>query len=177
MPPNDPFRALFDAHADFVWRVLARHRVPERELEDACQEVFMVVHRRLGEFEQRSSLRTWLYGIAVRVALGQRRRARHVHEQLEAVPPEEAAGPEQERRVADWEDLALVERALHALTPERREVFVLYEVEGMTMAEVGEALAIPETTALYRLYGARDDVKAWLAREGLRSEQRKAKAV
>jgi hypothetical protein len=49
------FRALFRAHAAFVWRVLRRHGVREADLEDVCQEVFMVVHRRLGEFEGRST--------------------------------------------------------------------------------------------------------------------------
>ena len=51
-----------------MWRALQRHGVPERELADACQEVFLVVHRREAIFEGRSSVRSWLYGIALRVA-------------------------------------------------------------------------------------------------------------
>ena len=66
MPRLSPseFRIPFDAHVAFVWRVLRRHGVPERELEDGCQEVFVVVHRKVAEFEGRSSVRTWIYGIA-----------------------------------------------------------------------------------------------------------------
>jgi RNA polymerase sigma-70 factor (ECF subfamily) len=71
---HEQFRGLFDLHAAFVWRVLARHGVPRRELEDGCQEVFLVLYRRAAELDGRSSLRTWLYGVAVRVALGMRRR-------------------------------------------------------------------------------------------------------
>src|SRR5690242_9086511 len=69
------FRELFRQHAPFVWRVLRRYRVAGAELEDVCQEVFTVVYRRLAEFEGRAQFRTWLYEIARRSALAQRRRA------------------------------------------------------------------------------------------------------
>ncbi|HEX4351880.1 MAG TPA: sigma factor, partial [Polyangiales bacterium] len=74
---SNEFRPLFDRHVAFVWRVLRRHGVPPNELEDGCQEVFLVLFKRYAEFEHRSSLRTFLYGIAVRVASALRRRAHH----------------------------------------------------------------------------------------------------
>lgn len=158
------FRALFDAEVAFVWRVLRRHGVPERELEDACQEVFLVVHRRLGEFEGRSSLRTWIYGIAARVAAATRRKARLTREALSERPPEASFDPDTLERLDQKTQLAWVEQALATLPAERREVFALYELEHMTMAEVAAALEIPENTALYRLYGAREDIRKFIER-------------
>lgn len=158
---------LFDAHADFVWRVLRRHGVPARELGDGCQEVFLVVHRRYGEFEGRSAVRTWLYAIAIRVAAGMRRKSHLMREQLEAAPGMSVLQPpEQLEQVARARELAALERALAQLAPEKREVFVLYEIEGMTMAEVARSLSVPENTALYRLYAARAELRAALERRG-----------
>jgi RNA polymerase sigma-70 factor (ECF subfamily) len=154
--------------------VLARHGVRERELEDACQEVFLVVHARLAEFEGRSSLRTWLYGIAVRVALNFRRKLGRRQEELEAVPPEGLAEPEQHELTVRRETLTLIERALAELDPDKREVFALYELEGMTMAEVASTLALPENTALYRLYAARDELRARLRQHELRTQPQPA---
>src|SRR4051812_1143348 len=72
---------VFREHAPFVWRALRRLGVREADVEDACQEVFVVVHRRLADFEGRSSVRTWVYGICVRVASDWRKRA-HVRREI-----------------------------------------------------------------------------------------------
>lgn len=162
-PPAD-FRALFDQHVDFVWRVLRRHGVPERELEDTCQEVFLVVHRKLGEFEGRSSLRTWIYAIAARVAQVSRRKAHVRRELLEAPASEPSAEATQEDATYQKRALSFVESALAELSADKREVFVLYELEGMSVAEVASALGVPENTALYRLHKARDEVAQRLKR-------------
>jgi RNA polymerase sigma-70 factor (ECF subfamily) len=138
--------------------------VPERELPDVCQEVFLVVHRKLGEFEQRASVRTWLYAIAQRTALATRRRARFTRERLEE-PPEQSAAESQLEQVERAQQLQRIDRALKALREEQREVFVLYELEGMTMAEVADAVGAPENTALYRLYAARDAIRAAVTRD------------
>jgi RNA polymerase sigma-70 factor (ECF subfamily) len=157
------FDSLFETHASFVWRVLRRYGVPERELPDACQEVFLVVHRKLAEFEARSSVRTWLYSIAQRTALSTRRRARFTRERLEE-PPELGSEAVQHEVLERARRLELIEQALQALSEEQREVFALYELEGMTMAEVARALALPENTALYRLYAARDAIREFVSR-------------
>lgn len=160
------FDTLFATHASFVWRVLRRHGVPERELPDACQEVFLVVHRRLGEFESRSSVRTWLYAIAQRTASATRRKARFTRERLED-PPEPSLDASQLETASLAQRLRLIDEALHTLSDEQREVFALYELENMTMAEVADALGVPENTALYRLYAARDAIRAFVTqREG-----------
>ena len=61
------FLDLYEAHLSFVWNGVRRLGVPESAIEDVVQEVFLVVHRKLGEFEGRSSMRTWLFGIALLV--------------------------------------------------------------------------------------------------------------
>jgi RNA polymerase sigma factor (sigma-70 family) len=69
------FDHLYEEHLSFVWRVLAATGAPESRLEDAAQDVFVIVHRKLAEFGGRSKLTTWLYGIARHVALEERRKA------------------------------------------------------------------------------------------------------
>jgi RNA polymerase sigma-70 factor (ECF subfamily) len=172
-PPSQmrlvPFKQLFDEHSAFVWRILRRHGVPLRELEDACQEVFLVVFRRLPEFEGRSSLRTWIYGIAVRVALGLRRRAFMRRELLSENSPDSYAPTDVFDAYAQHEVQRLLHAALLELPRAKREVFVLYELEGMTIAESADALGVPENTALYRLYGARKALAASLRKRELRA--------
>lgn len=166
------FRALFDEQSAFVWRVLARHGVHERDREDACQEVFLVVHARAAQFEGRSALRTWLYGIAVRTALNFRRKSARRREELEACPPERESPADQHEHAARRQNLELLERALNQLDPGRREVFALYELEGMTMADAASSLGIPQNTALYRLYAAREEIQAFLRQHELRARPR-----
>lgn len=143
---------------DFVWRALQRHGVPERELADACQEVFLVVHRREALFEGRSSIRTWLYGIALRIALAQRRKAHTRYEQLGSELPESSSGPLQERALESKQRMSWLQAVLSELDPEKREAFVLYELEGLGVAELAHATGVAEGTALYRLHQAREEV-------------------
>jgi RNA polymerase sigma-70 factor (ECF subfamily) len=167
---HDQFRALFDLHAAFVWRVLARHGVPRRELEDGCQEVFLVLYRRASELDDRSNLRTWLYGVAVRVALGVRRRAYHRREQLTEAAVEVGSALQPFEALHSRELYRQLMAVLATLPRVRREVFVLYELEDMTIAQTADALGIPENTALYRLHGARDAIALFVRKQQLSSE-------
>lgn len=173
---SQAFRALFAEHAPFVWRVLKRHGVRERDLEDACQEVFVVVHRRLHEFDGRAAMRTWIYGIAVRVALAARRRAHVRREAPEETAPEQVEAEGSFEHTARRELFALAQAALLQMSDEKREVFALYELEGLTMAEVASSLQIPESTALSRLYVAREEIKP-LVRATQATTQRNAIAM
>lgn len=172
--PTDPnqFRPLFEEHAGFVFRVLKRHGVPERDLDDACQEVFVVVLRQLAGFEGRSSLRTWIYAIAARVALASRRRAHIRHELLDGEPHEQASAAVALDEAAQRQLLALAAEALTTMAEGKREVFVLYELEGLTMAEVAASLQIPEPTVLSRLYAARDEIQRFVHARAGASERR-----
>lgn len=158
------FAAIFREHAPYVWRVMRRLGVREADAEDLCQEVFVVVHRRLGDFEERSSMRTWIYGIAIRVASDHRRRA-HVRRErpAEEVPEERRSAP-QIAELERGQARALLDAALRELDDEKRAVFVLYEIEGLGMKEVAEAVGCPLQTAYSRLHAARKRVTETIER-------------
>ena len=170
------FEPLFAQHAGFVWRVLGRYGVPERDLEDVCQEVFVVVFKSLPQFEGRSSVKTWLYGICRRVAANYRKRAVHRREQpVERVM--ETAGERTSEgdafdALAGKQSLALLHGLLVALPAEQRDVFELYEIEELTMREVAEILDCSQNTAFSRLYAARRELEHGIKR--LRAKRRVA---
>jgi RNA polymerase sigma-70 factor, ECF subfamily len=148
-------RQIFDENAPYVWRTLRHLGIGESDIEDVCQEVFVTVHRKLEGFEGRSTLRTWLYGICLRVASDHRRRAYVRRELATAEPVMDPAAPTQ------LEDLARSEarRTLHALLDrlddDKRAVIVLYELEELTMKEVAEIVGCPLQTAYSRLHAGR----------------------
>ena len=157
---------IFREHGPFVWRALRRLGVAPSDVDDACQEVFVVVHRKLPEYRGDSQLRTWLYGIAVRVAAASRRRA-HVRHEIpsdEPISPEAASSSTPEGTAVEREAIALLDRALNELDDEKRAVFVLYEIEGLEMAEVAEAVDCPIQTAYSRLHAARTAVEKSMRR-------------
>lgn len=161
-PPD--LSEIFRANGPFVYRALRRLGVREADMDDACQEVFIVVHRRFGDFEGRSSLRTWLYGIAVRVASAFRRRAHNKRETMESSPDAEG-GDNAETDYQKRQLLQMLDEALSTLDDDKRAAFVLYEVEELTMAEVAEALGCPLQTAYSRLTVARERVQKVLLRK------------
>jgi RNA polymerase sigma-70 factor, ECF subfamily len=159
---------LFTEHVRFVWRILASHGVPSRELDDATQEVFLVAHRReLDWAPEQVPARAWLHAIAVRVAANHRRLAYHRHQPagdgLE--PPDRGQGMPDEV----LERMRLLERldqVLEGLDEKKRQVFVLYEIEELSMQEVADVVGCPIKTAYARLYAARDEVGAAFERSG-----------
>jgi RNA polymerase sigma-70 factor (ECF subfamily) len=162
-PAKADFSAIYDEHVDGVWRLLERFGVPESGLEDAVQEVFITAHRRLAEFRGDSTLKTWLGGIAVRVAKDVRRglARKGGHEPLNEGLPQ--GGPQLEDTVGQRQALSRVLRLLDALDDEQREVFVLAELEGMTAPEISEATGVNVNTVYTRLRAARqrfDDLVA-----------------
>ena len=164
-PPALPrFDEVFRAHAPLVWRALRRLGVREAEVEDLCQEVFVVVHRKLPEFEGRAKLSTWVYGICVRVASDHRKRAHVRHEsQHDAVPEGRQSAP-QLNELAQAQARVLLDAVLAELDDDKRAVFVLYEIEELPMAEVAVALNTPLQTAYSRLHAARKLVTESIAR-------------
>ncbi len=145
---------LFRTHAAFVWRALRYLGVREADLPDQCQEVFIVVHRKFGEFEGRSAIGTWLYGIALRVAADYRKRAHVRREEVGVEQVDDGVAPPQERFVARQ---ALL-RALDTLDEHKRAAFVLHAVEGLTLREVAELMGCPLQTAYARFSAARDSL-------------------
>jgi RNA polymerase sigma-70 factor (ECF subfamily) len=170
------FPALFREHAPFVWRVLRRHGVAESDLADLCQEVFIVVLRKLPEFRGESSVRTWIYTVAARVAAGHRRLARVRREQATDELPVQIEAGTPERTLTARLALAQLEEALGQLKEEQREAFVLFELEDMTVDEVAEALGCARGTAYSRIQAARDGVDAHVKRLAARSASNKPMA-
>lgn len=163
------------AHADFVWRTLQRFGVRDADLDDALQDVFIVVHRRLHEFEGRSRLTTWLYAICQRVALERRRQAQARREEVHAEVPEAhdpaaEGAPDPERAALRREARARLDAILDELEPERRAAFVMFELEGMSCEEIAELSGVPLGTVYSRLHHARKSfdraVARWQARDG-----------
>ena len=149
------FRKAFEDHARFVWRVLRGLGVGDADVPDASQQVFVVLHDRLRDLSPEASLRTFIYGICLRVASDFRRRAHRRRERLVAEPPERATAISPEDRTADREALVALDGALDRLPTVQREVFVLYEIEELPMEEIARALDCPLQTAYSRLRIAR----------------------
>lgn len=152
-------RAVYEAHYDFVWRSVQRLGVRPDSADDAVHDVFLVVARRLSEFEGRSKLETWLFAIAVRVVQRHRRdKARHLR-RVEAVgelgTPEPARDAVQATEAAD-----LLHRLLAEIDEDKRIVFILSELEGMTAKEISSAFRIKEPTVYSRLRAARLELEA-----------------
>ena len=161
------FRAIYKEHFRFVWRSLRGLGVPEAQVDDAVQEVFLVAYRRLQDFEGRSSVRTWLFGIVQRVASHVRRSAgrkgphTELNESLEDMSPSPAEHTER------FEAMRRLERLLERMDEEKRTVFVLTELEGMTAPEIADMLDVKLNTVYSRLRLARQQFE-----RAVRTEER-----
>jgi RNA polymerase sigma-70 factor, ECF subfamily len=158
MADSAGFESLYKEHFHFVWRSLRRLGVPESDVSDAAQDVFLVVHRRLDEFEGRSKMTTWLYGICMRVARDRKRLAHNRRRSDDETALEEAhddrvdiAGDAERRQAA-----RLLEELLDALPLEQRAVFTLFELDGLGGDAIAEMLDIPVGTVHSRLRLARE---------------------
>ena len=143
------FDEVYETHAAFVWRTVRRLGVREADVSDVCQEIFLVVHRKLSGFAARSSLRTWIYGIALRCASTHRRLAHVVRES-----PEEKVELDQQFQPDGRATRAQMDRLLDRLDQDKREVFVLYELEELPMSEIATIVGCPLQTAYSRLHAA-----------------------
>lgn len=163
--------AIYERYFDFVWRSLRRLGVPLSMLDDATQDVFVVVHRRLNEFQRKASLKTWLFSIALNIAHHYRRSlARQKREDLDE-DAVDLVGVGLEERAATVEAARLVYRMLDALDEDRRAVFVLHHLEQMPATEIAQALGIPPNTVYSRLRLARRDFEATLRRHMARGRR------
>jgi RNA polymerase sigma factor (sigma-70 family) len=147
------FPELYQDHFEYAWACLRRLGVPPAAQEDALQDLFLVVHRRLPEFAGRSSLKTWIFGVARRVAARHRRteaRRTRRHARLAAVSAadpvaaddDELARREARRRLAEF---------LDGLDDDRRAVFVLHLYEEMSAPEIAQTLGVNVNTVYSRI--------------------------
>jgi RNA polymerase sigma-70 factor, ECF subfamily len=179
LPPASPrlcpepvaFTDVFRGHFDFVWRAMRSFGVPELAIDDAVQDVFISVHRRLPDFEGRSSLSTWIYGIAYHTAQNYRRGARR----REALPLETdlvSSAPGPGEQLANAEAGRFVLACLDRMAPERRDVFVLCVLEELTAPDVAEILQVKLNTVYSRLRLARADFRSMLGQFARSAEER-----
>lgn len=156
------FERVYEEHYRFVWRALRAFGLPLAAVEDAVQDVFVVVHRRLPDFEGRSSIRTWLFRIARWVVTYEQRRARSkpAHEPIDDDVGDAAPGPFE--MAARSEGLRALERILLHMDEEKRLVFVLMDVEEMKAHEVAELFEINVNTVYSRLRLAREQFRRLL---------------
>lgn len=150
------FRTIFEAELSFIWNTLRRFGVADRDLEDLAHEVFVVVNRRLGDFDPERPVRPWLFAIAFRCASDYRRRSRHRHEVLTDDDMEHADSAEgADDALNRIQEANLARRALLAVPEERRAVLILHDFEEVGMQDIADALGIPLKTAYSRLRIAR----------------------
>ncbi len=159
---SSEFRRIFDGHAPAVSRTLRYLGVPESELMDAAQEVFLVVNRRFREFEGRSSLSTWIRQICLRMALSTRRRRGRRREEVLEQPPDAGVEADQHTGLERREQRLMLNRLLDSLDDDQRAVIVLYEIELLPMREVAETVGCPLQTAYSRRKAALERLRAAL---------------
>ncbi len=162
---------VYREHFPFVWRSARRLGVRDGSLDDVVQEVFVIVHRKLGEFEGRSSIKTWLFGITLRVARAHRRRRGAADD---AVDPDTlqtgVLSPSESLEKADA--VRLLHAILDEMDDERREIFVMAELEQLAMPEIAATLGVNVNTAYARLRAARQTFETAVARHRARDEWR-----
>lgn len=147
------FREIFDEHHTFVFRSLLHLGVPDAAADDAVQEVFVVVHRKLREYDPALPLRAWLWGIARHVASNQRRSFTRDQRLREALASEPIDVPDVSLERA--RELRLVRDILMAMEDPLRDVLALSDIEGMTAPEIATAIGSNVNTIYSRLRIAR----------------------
>jgi RNA polymerase sigma-70 factor (ECF subfamily) len=159
------FDQLYDAHVELLWRNARRLGVSDDAVDDVLQQVFLVVHRRLGEITMTGSEKAWLFGVLLRVVRDHKRslRRKSPHRFFgptdpETLPDERSRQPDES--LARVEAAALVQRWLEALDEDKREVFILAELEQLSAREIGEATGTNPSTVYSRLRAARIELEA-----------------
>lgn len=156
--PRARLERMFNEHHDFIWRLLRRLGLSTGGADDAAQHVFLVAAERIADIKVGSE-RSFLFGTALRVARSQTRTDRRwVLEEDMDVRRSEGARPEE--RIDHQRAVDLMGRILDGMTLDLRTVFVLSELEGMTMPEVAALVEIPVGTAASRLRRAREAFRA-----------------
>ena len=173
------FDRLYDETFDFVYRNARRLGVPESAADDVTQEVFLVVHRRLGDFDARATPRSWVYGILANTVRDYRRSFRRKQAPLVSQEADELAvvqDPEDPEQGAERKrEMRLLLGVLDELSDSERELIVLADLEQMNIPEICACIGGNANTVYSRLRAARARLRAKLSRR-LLSFSRKAGA-
>jgi len=167
-PGASEFDDLYKAQFAYVWRTLRRLGVAPPDIEDLVHDVFVVVHRRLDDYDRGRAVRPWLFGIAFRIASENRRRARNRHEVPTSSVDVPAKAPTAEAMIESDERRQLVLSCLQALSLDQRAVLILVDIDGESPADVAASLKIPVPTVYSRLRVARSNFATTVRRARLR---------
>ncbi len=161
------FTELFRRHRGDVARLVFRMLGPTADAEDVVQEVFLQVHRSLGEFRGQAKFTTWLHRVTVNVVLMVRRAARSrpvfAGEPVADHEPDRGLLPDED--AARYARIAAFRRLLDRLPEKKRTVFVLHEIEGLAPAEIAEIVDAPVLTVRTRLFYARRELAEMMREE------------
>lgn len=161
------FDALYEAHFDFIYRCMRRLGVPSAHAEDAVQDTFLVLHRRLADLRPDASPRGFLFGIALRIARASRReRWRKRTENLGAETRDVVHEHEPFEQVSITQAVRKLQRFLEGLDEEQRVAFMLTELEELTAPEIADAVGVPVNTVYSRVRLARERFVRFLRAEG-----------
>lgn len=166
VPDPATFEQVYADHFPFVWRCLRALGVRAAALDDAAQDVFVIVHRQLPLFEGRSTLRTWLFGITRNVASNHRRTHARKGDKECAEEDFAANGPGPHDVAQDRQAAAFIQSFLRGLDERKRELFILCLLEELSVPDAAEALGIPLNTAYTRLRRVRAEFRRALAERG-----------
>jgi RNA polymerase sigma-70 factor (ECF subfamily) len=163
------FIEVYEKAFSAVWGYAAARGLSGADLEDVVQEVFVVVHQRLHTFEGRSSVKTWVVGIAVNVihSFRRRRATRKLGEDLEQFPEMETEKSTPRAQVAAKRDAEFLFSVLDGLSEPQSEIFILVELQEMSVVDASRILEANEETLRSRLRAARKHVNAAIARRSL----------
>jgi RNA polymerase sigma-70 factor (ECF subfamily) len=156
---SDAFLAGFERERSYVCHSLRRLGIPPAHVEDLAQDVFVKAFQSFTTYDPSRPLRPWLFGIAFRLSTNFRKQAVFKYEETGAELPEVACdkgGPEQSLSARQARELIL--RSMDPLDPDRRAVFILHDIDGLSVPEAALALDIPVNTAYSRLRAARAQV-------------------
>lgn len=151
------WRTLYERHVRQVQRFVALFGVPAPEREDAVQEIFLTIYRALPGFRGEARLSTWAYRIAARHCAAVARR-RRVGQLLSALWLRQEAVTRDARLSVPHEDALLLPRLLARLSPRKRTVIVLHELEGLSVEEIAAIVQCPVNTVWSRLHHARAEL-------------------
>lgn len=157
----DALAEIYDAHFDFVWRNARRLGVPEASADDVAQDVFMVVQRRIADYDGRASMQAWIFGILVRVVRDHRRSfrrkgARNVPLELEPAPdPAASPAPTPIDLAERAQRIRLVDKLLGEIGEDKRTLLILSEFEQWTLREIAELFGSNTNTIYSRLQAAK----------------------
>jgi RNA polymerase sigma-70 factor, ECF subfamily len=162
-----PFESIYRQYFDFVWSSVRRLGVRPDAVDDVVQEVFIVIHSRVHTLERPDALRSWIYGVVRRTVSGHHRsqRMREHSGVALAVEPDVRTRPRTPSDIAEQNDeVKLLFSLLEELDEPKRDVFVMAELDELTVPEIAEILEIPLNTAYSRLRAARQAFEEALVR-------------